>query len=48
MIKKLKNTKIFEGTPLEVTISENGELLLELYSTGMDFGHDIKYHQYNN
>ena len=32
-------SKIFEGTPVEIIVSENGEPLFELYSTGMALGY---------
>lgn len=31
-------SKIFEGTPVEIIVDENGELLFELYSTGVALG----------
>ena len=32
-------SKIFEGTPVEIIVDENGEPLFELYSTGMALGY---------
>ena len=32
-------SKIFEGTPVEIIVNENGEPLFELYSTGMALGY---------